>query len=71
MMNQVHYTINVPEAARRIGISKPNMYILARRANFPSFSVGNRILVYEEDFLEWVKTQARNHAHIPLGNAEA
>lgn len=70
-MPQIRYAISVPEAARRIGISKPHMYILARRDDFPSFSIGNRVLVYEDAFLEWVKTQARNHAHIPIGDDEA
>lgn len=51
-------TISIPEVARRLGISKPTAYTLARRADFPSFSIGNRVLVYEAGFEAWVKAQA-------------
>lgn len=51
-------TISVPEAARRLGISKPSAYILARRDDFPSFRIGERIVVYEAGLEEWVKKQA-------------
>ena len=51
-------TISVPEAARRLGISKPSAYALARRADFPAFHIGERIVVYEAGLEEWVRNQA-------------
>ena len=51
-------TISVPEAARRLGISKPSAYILAKRDDFPSFRIGERIVVYAAGLEEWVKRQA-------------
>ena len=57
-------TISVPEVARRLGISKPTAYILARRADFPAFSIGNRIVVYEAGFEAWVKAQAENRTEV-------
>ncbi len=53
-------TISVPEMARRLGISKPAAYQLARRKDFPSFNIGNRIVVYEAGLEEWVRQHAKN-----------
>lgn len=49
--------ISVPEMCRRFGISKPTGYSLARRADFPSLTVGNRVLVYEAGLEAWIKKQ--------------
>lgn len=57
-------TISVPEAAKMLGVSKPTMYVLARRADFPSFSVGNRIVVHKQLFEAWVKAQAENRTEV-------
>lgn len=43
--------ISVAEAARRLGISTRTAYT----ADFPSFCIGNRIVVYEKGLEEWVK----------------
>lgn len=51
-------TISVPIAAKRLGVSKATMYTLARRSDFPSFNVGNRILIYTKGLEDWVKAQA-------------
>ena len=52
-------TISVTEMARRLGISKPTAYQLARREDFPSFNIGNRIVVYEAGLEEWVRRHAK------------
>lgn len=57
-------TISVPEAAARLGISKPAAYELARRADFPAFTVGKRILVHEGQFEAWVKRQAEHRTEV-------
>ena len=50
--------ISVPEAAKRLGISKPLCYQLARRKDFPAFQVSEkRWLVWEDGLDDWVKAQ--------------
>lgn len=51
-------TISVPETARRLGISTKTAYTWARRADFPPFKIGNRIVVYEKGLEEWVRKYA-------------
>ena len=50
-------TISVPEAARRLGVSKTTGYELAHRKGFPAFSVGNRLLVSVAGLEKWVEAQ--------------
>ena len=37
--------VSAAEAARLLGISRPTLYQLLNREDFPSFRVGNRVLV--------------------------
>lgn len=37
--------IGTTEAARLLGISRPTLYQLLNRADFPSFRVGGRVLI--------------------------
>lgn len=41
-----------------MGISTRTAYTWAHRADFPSFCIGNRIVVYEKGLEEWVKKMA-------------
>ena len=50
--------LSVAEVADVLGISKPTVYKLLRRADFPAFKVGTRTLVSRAKLEEWVKTQA-------------
>lgn len=50
-------TISVPEAAKRLGVSKTTGYELARREDFPAFNVGNRLLVSVAGLEKWVENQ--------------
>ena len=59
-------TISVTEAARRLGISRPSAYVLAKRADFPAFQVGGRWLVYEAGLENWVKAQAEQKGEIAV-----
>ena len=61
-MNGNALTISVPEMARRLGISKPKAYELARQNGFPAFHIGERIVVHEALFEAWVKAQAEKGA---------
>lgn len=48
-------TINVPEMAKLLSISKPTAYALARSDGFPAFMVGNRTLVSVPGLIAWVE----------------
>ena len=54
--------ISVAEAAKRLGISTRLAYDWARRADFPAFRIGNRVVVYEKGLEEWVKKMAEEKA---------
>lgn len=56
--------ISVPEVARRLAISKPTAYILARRQDFPAFTIGNRVVVLESSFEAWLKAQAEQKTEV-------
>lgn len=49
---------SVAEAARALGISRPTMYNLIHREEFPTLKVGSRRLISKELLAEWVRTQA-------------
>ena len=57
-------TISVSEAARRLGISKPTAYVLARQADFPAFTIGGRVVVYEAGLEDWVKAQVQKKGEV-------
>lgn len=45
------------EAAELLGISRPTVYELMNRADFPSFPVGSRRLISTKGLREWVDKQ--------------
>lgn len=49
--------VSASEAARLLGVSKPKIYELMGRVDFPSFKIGNRTLVSVEGLREWVRKQ--------------
>ena len=57
-------TLSIPEAARRLGISDTTMRQLVRTAGFPSFNVGQRILVSAKGLETWVEEQAKKGLQI-------
>ena len=54
--------ISVAEAAKRLGISTRLAYDWARRADFPAFRIGNRVVIYEKGLEEWVRKMAEDKA---------
>ena len=46
------------EAAEVLSISRPTLYQLLNRPDFPSFRVGNRVLVSADGLRRWVLQQA-------------
>ncbi len=56
-------TYSPPETAQVLGISRPTVYMLMKRADFPAFKVGSRTLISAEGLREWVKVQANAEQH--------
>lgn len=50
--------LSVGEAAALLGVSKPTVYELIHRADFPSFQIGRRTLISRVRLAEWVEAQA-------------
>ena len=49
--------VSAPEAARLLGVSKPTVYQLMNREDFPAFKVGARTLISVEGLREWIRKQ--------------
>ena len=50
--------VSVTETARLLGVSRPVVYQLLNRSDFPAFKLGNRTLVSVEGLREWVRHQS-------------
>lgn len=57
-LNLEPLAISAAEAARILDISRPTVYTLMQREDFPSFKVGNRTLISVEGLRAWVRKQA-------------
>lgn len=51
-------TYSVSEVAEVLGISRPKVYDLLHRDDFPSFKVGGRVLISVDGLRRWVEAQA-------------
>ena len=51
--------VSAAEAARLLGVSRPTLYQLLNRADFPSFRVGGRVLVSVAGLQDWIDRQTR------------
>ena len=49
--------VSAAEAARLLGISRPSIYPLLNRADFPSFRIGGRVLISVSGLQEWINRQ--------------
>ena len=49
--------VSAPEAARLLGVSKPTVYQMMNREDFPAFKVGARTLISVEGLREWMRKQ--------------
>lgn len=45
------------ETAEVLGVSRPTVYTLMKRADFPAFKVGSRSLVSAEGLRAWIQAQ--------------
>ncbi len=51
--------VSAAEAARLLGVSRPTLYQYIGREDFPSFRVGNRVLVSVDGLREWIEQQTK------------
>ena len=49
--------MTVEEMGKELGISRTTAYDLVQRPDFPSFSIGRRILVSRDGLLKWIEKQ--------------
>lgn len=47
--------LSVPEVASVLGISRAGAYDLARNKDFPSLTIGTRIVVPKDRFILWIE----------------
>lgn len=57
-MDKVAFSIK--EAAEALGISRPKMYDLIYREDFPAFHVGTRVLIPVDGLRQWAADQVAN-----------
>lgn len=51
--------VSTAEAARLLGVSRPTLYQYIGRDDFPSFRVGNRVLVSVAGLQAWIEQQTK------------
>ncbi len=51
--------VGTTEAARLLGISRPTLYQLLNRSDFPRFRVGNRVLISVAGLQDWIDRQTK------------
>ncbi len=50
-------TMTVEEMGKELGVSRVTAYELAQRPDFPSFTIGRRVLVSRDGLLKWIEKQ--------------
>ena len=50
--------VSVVEAAKMLGVSRPTMYQLIRREDFPAARIGGRVLIPVKQLEEWLEKQS-------------
>ena len=54
--------VSPAECARLLGVSRPKVYDLINRGDFPSFNVGTRTLISVEGLRAWIAKQSEVNA---------
>lgn len=52
-------TCNATDLSKLLGISRTAAYNLMHRADFPSFRIGRRLLVWQDKLTEWLDAQGK------------
>ncbi len=61
-MNTEKLALSVTEAAALLGVSRPTVYELINREDFPSFRIGTRRVISRAGLEKWVEAQAAQNA---------
>ena len=51
--------VGTTEGARLLGVSRPTLYKLLKRADFPSFRVSGRVLISVSGLQAWIDRQTK------------
>lgn len=57
-MNENEIAVSVTRAAALLNISRPTLYRLLKRDDFPSYKIGNRTVIDLQGLKEWSRKQA-------------
>lgn len=52
-------TLSIPETAQILGISRSQMYALAKSDGFPTIAIGTRLLVSRKGLERWVEERSQ------------
>jgi excisionase family DNA binding protein len=65
MPTQDRPVISVKQAAEMLGVSRPAIYNLCERDDFPAcIRLGKRKLIMREKFMDWLNDQAANKGRL-------
>lgn len=53
-------TFNASDIAQLLGISRSAAYELMHREDFPTITIGKRMVVLQNQFYEWINRQSKN-----------
>ena len=59
MGNEYKLALSVTETAEILGLSRPTVYDLIQREDFPSFRVGRRTTISRSGLERWVQEQSK------------
>lgn len=65
-MSKDSLLMSATEAAKILGVSKPIVYQLAKRQDFPSIKIGERVLIHRFWLDNWIYDQVANKAEVEL-----
>lgn len=52
--------LSVSQVAKVLGISRTSSYDLVKEKDFPSITIGSRIVVPKDELILWIKNQIKN-----------
>lgn len=52
--------LSVSQVAKVLGISRTSTYDLVKEKDFPSITIGSRIVVPKEELILWIKNQVQS-----------
>ena len=56
-IDQLPITLSAPQVAKVLGISRANAYMLMHSVDFPTLTIGKRMVVPKDKLLAWMDAQ--------------